>query len=338
MTRYLGDINARARGLRTRLLPTADLEQLARATTLAALQRELAGLGYAPADGPATPASLERVVRQHAARQMAVLDRWCGNDRRATLAVIFEDEDRRSIQTALRGAARGAGSEARMTGLVPTTNLPERALQTLCEQPTPVDVVRMLVLWNHPFGTALVGAASGPHPSLFEMEVELQRAFARRATSHANQGGPQLVEYVEQSVDLMNAWSALLHFVERDRAIVHMTFVEGGRWLTREVFEELMGLKTRRQVEKRLAWVMRRSPLGPIFRSELGELGELEGMALRVQIDWQNRAVRIDPSGPAPVIGFAIELRAEVLNLRRIIWGVALAAPAALIQAELVVA
>jgi len=48
--------------------------------------------------------------------------------------------------------------------------------------------------------------------------------------------------------------------------------------------------------------------------------------------------VRVDPSGAAPIIGFAIELRAEVVNLRGIIWGVALQAPAALIQAEMVVA
>lgn len=338
MAQYLGDLNTRARGLRTHLLPAGDLERLARSASLSALHRELGGLGYAPSDAPATAASLEQAIRRHAARQMALLDRWCGEGRRATLAVIFEDEDRRSIQAILRGAAQGTASEARMTGLVPTTSLPERALQTLCGQPTPADVVRMLVLWNHPFGVALVGASSGPHPSLFDIEVELQRAFARRAAARAHQGGPQLVEYVEQIVDLMNAWSALLHFVERDPSIVDLTFVEGGRWLTRDVFHKLMSLQTRPQVEKRLAWELRKSPLGSIFRGEIDDLADLESVALRAQIDWQNRAVRIDPSGAAPVIGFAMELRAEVRNLRGIIWGVALQAPAALIQAQLVVA
>jgi vacuolar-type H+-ATPase subunit C/Vma6 len=196
----------------------------------------------------------------------------------------------------------------------------------------------MLVLWNHPFGIALVGASGGPHPSLFDMEVELQRAFARRAAAHAQQGGPQLLEYVQQVVDLMNAWSALLHFVERDPSIVDLTFVEGGRWLTRDVFHKLMSLQTRPQVEKRLAWELRKSPLASAFHGEVEDLADLESRALRAQIDWQNRAVRVDPSGAAPVIGFAMELRAEVRNLRGIIWGVALQAPAALIQAQLVVA
>jgi len=147
-----------------------------------------------------------------------------------------------------------------------------------------------------------------------------------------------VVEYVEQVVDVMNTWSALLHFVERDPAIVDMTFVEGGRWITRDVFHKLMPLETRPQVEKRLAWELRRSALGSAFRGDIEDLAQLEGTMLRAQIDWQNRAVRVDPSGAAPIIGFAIELRAEVVNLRRIIWGVALEAPAALIQAEMVVA
>jgi vacuolar-type H+-ATPase subunit C/Vma6 len=282
--------------------------------------------------------SLERAVRRHAADQMGILDRWCIDDRRAALAVILEDEDRRSIQTILRGAQQGTAAEVRMAGLIPTTSLPERALLTLAGQPTPTDVIRMLALWNHPLGVPLVAAASGPHPSLFEIEVELQRAFARRASARAHQGGSQLVEYVEQVVDVMNTWSALLHFVERDPAIVDMTFVEGGRWITRDVFHKLMTLETRPQVEKRLAWELRRSALGSAFQGEIEDLAQLEGTMLRAQIDWQNRAVRVDPSGAAPIIGFAIELRAEVVNLRRIIWGVALEAPAALIQAEMVVA
>ncbi|MBW2551506.1 MAG: V-type ATPase subunit, partial [Deltaproteobacteria bacterium] len=128
MARYLGDINTRARGLRTHLLPASDLERLARATSLFVLQRELSGLGYARSDAPATAMSLEKEIRRHAAGQITILERWCTDDRRTILAVIFEDEDRRSIQAILRGAQQGTATEARMAGLVPTRSLPERAL------------------------------------------------------------------------------------------------------------------------------------------------------------------------------------------------------------------
>jgi vacuolar-type H+-ATPase subunit C/Vma6 len=337
MARYLGDINARARGLRTHLLAASELERLARANNLTALQRELSALGLVRSETPATPASLEQAIRRHTASQMAVLERWCSDGRRATFAVIFEDEERRSIQAILRGAAHGTASDVRMAGLIPTGALTERALRTLSSQPTPADVVRMLVLWSHPFGPPLIGAASKPNPSLFEIEVELARTFARRASAHAHEGGRQLVEYVEQVVDVLNAWSALLHFVERDPSIVDLTFVEGGRWVTREVFIALMSLETLRDVANRLAWELRKSALASAFRGESEDLTELESAVLRAQIEWQNRSVRIDPTGASPVIGFAIELRAELLNLRRIIWGVALRAPGPLIQGEMVI-
>jgi len=338
MARYLGDINARARGLRTHLLTANELERLGRSNSLMTLQRELSALGLVRSDAPATPASLEQAIRRYAAAPMAVLERWCGDARRATLGVIFEDEDRRSIQAILRGATQGTASDVRMAGLLPTGALTEGALRTLSIQPTPADVVRMLVLWGHPFGAPLIGAVSQPNPSLFEIEVELARAFARCASAHAREGGRQLVEYVEQIVDVLNAWSALLHFSESDPSIVELTFIEGGRWLRRDLYVELMGLDTLRDVANRIARELRKSALASAFRGETEDLASLESAVLRAQLAWQKRSVRIDPTGAAPVIGFAIELRTETLNLRRIIWGVALKAPSALIEAEMVVA
>ena len=206
----------------------------------------------------------------------------------------------------------------------------------LAAQPTITDVVRTLVVWNHPLGPPLVPAVTGAHPSLFAVEVELQRAFARRALSRAREGGHHLVTYTQQVIDVMNAWSALLHFVERDAAIVDMAFIEGGRWLGRDAFQRLLQLNTRADVEKELARVFRGSPIAGAFASEVGGLSSLETQILRAQIAWQNRVALTDPGSAAPLLGFALELRAELLNLRRIIWGVALRAPPALVEAEMV--
>jgi vacuolar-type H+-ATPase subunit C/Vma6 len=339
MTRYLGDINTRARGLRTHLLQPQDFEQLARAGNLPALHRELSARGFTRSDAPATPESLEREVRRRAAEQMSVLARWASEGRDAVLAVLLEDEDRRSIQSMLRGAAQGAASESRLSGLVPTKHLSERALRLLATQPTTADVVRMLVLWHHPFGPPLVPAASESHPSLLHLEVALQHAFARRALGRASEGGAQLVDYVQQVIDVMNAWSALLHFPERDSSVADLVFVEGGRWLDRETFEALWSLEHRTDVERRMALELRASPLHAAFEGKPFEnVTELEGAVLQAQIAWQRRSMRLDPAGAAPIIAFALELRAEVLNLQRILWGIALDAPAALIQSELVMA
>jgi vacuolar-type H+-ATPase subunit C/Vma6 len=336
MARYFGDINTRARGLRTHLLRPQDFERLAHAGTLTALHRELSARGFTRSDAPATPASLEREVRRRAAERMAVLARWATDGRDAVLAVILEDEDRRSIQAVVRGAAQGAASETRMSGLVPTSQLSERALRILATQPTPADVVRMLVLWDHPFGPPLASTVAEPHPSLLHVEMALQRAFAKRALDSAPRGGSHLVDYVRQIIDVMNAWSALLHLPERTSELVDLVFVEGGRWLTRETFGELFELESPAAVQRRLAWELRASPLADAFTAEVDNVTELDAAVMRAQIAWQHRCMRLDPASAAPVIAFALELRAEVLNLRRILWGIGLAAPPALIQAELV--
>jgi vacuolar-type H+-ATPase subunit C/Vma6 len=195
----------------------------------------------------------------------------------------------------------------------------------------------MLVLWGHPFGVSLVDAVSRPRPSLFDVEVALQRAFAGRALRSARKAGRHLLDYARQVVDVMNVWSALLHFPESDAAIVDLTFIEGGRLVDRGVFAELLALETFDDVRKRLTQVLGESALAHAFDGEPGDVASLETAVLRAQLAEQSRAARIDPQGPAPLISFALALRAEVLNLRRIIWGISLEAPAALLQAEVVV-
>lgn len=336
MTVYLGDINARARGLRTRLLTTDDLRRLAHARSLFALQRELAALGCIPTDTPSTAAGLGRAIRRRAAELMAIVGRWCADERRPILAIVLDDEDRRSIQSVLRGAEQGAPSDARLEGLVPTIHLSERAIRVLASQPTIADVVRMLVLWNHPFGVPLVDSVSGARPSLFEVEVALQRAFAARALASARKAGRHLVAYARQVVDVMNAWSALLHFPERDPAIVDLTFIEGGAAIDREAFGQLLTVGDFDEVRTRLVSVFRATALQGAFAQGPGEVATLEAAVLRAQIEEQGRAARMNPESPAPLIRFALGLRAEVIDLRRIIWGVSLETPGALLEADLV--
>ncbi|UCH28406.1 MAG: V-type ATPase subunit [Myxococcales bacterium] len=336
MAIYLGDINTRARGLGTRLLEPAELDRLAHARSLFGLRRELSALGVCHADTPATPEGLDRAIRRRAAKLMAILGRWSTEDRDPILAVVLEDEDRRSIQSILRGAEQGAGSEARMSGLLPTTTLSERALRVLASQPTMADVVRMLVLWNHPLGAPLVEAVSADRPSLFEVEVALQQAFAKRALEHARKGGSHLLEYARQVVDVMNIWSVLLHFPERDETIAELSFIEGGQTVDRELFDQLFRSETFADAHRRLARELRESALANAFEGEPRGVASLDAAMLRTQIEHQNRAARVTPESAAPLISFALRLRAEVLNLRRVVWGVALRAPAALIQTEMV--
>lgn len=334
--RFLGDVNARARGLQTHLLQAPMLHRLAEAENLTALGRELQALGFVGASAsPVDPASLELGVRRHAADAMRTLARW-SQERDVALAVIFEDEDRRSIEALLRGAVQGVAAEHRLAGLVPTERLPERLLQALAAQPTVKELVSLLVLSGHPLGRSLVAPAKAKRPSLFDLESELHRAFAARSLENARRSDTHLRGYVRQLIDLLNGWAALLHVRERDASLVDRVFVQGGAQIDRPRFRRLMALPDPTQVRVELANAFKGSSLAAAFRLE--DLSRLETTVLSSQITEQSAHARLDPLGSAPLIAFALRLRAQVLNLRRIIWGVALGAPAPLIEAELVAA
>lgn len=330
MAMFFGDLNTRARGLRTHLLKPVDWDRLAQCSGLVALQRELNALGLAPGSEPATPQALERAVRLHAASQIAVLARWSDRPRREALAVLFEDEDRRSVQAIVRGAEQGVPSDTRLSGLVPTNTLSERALHALATQPTSKGVVRMLARWRHPLAPRLVEAIGTPHPSLLDIELALHRAFAERASKQAKAGGPLLRQYVAQLIDVTNAFSALLHFNEGSTKLAGQLYVPGGEILGPDQLARLLSCQRLSDVENELAALFHRAPLGMAFQESRGDLSRLDLAVLQAQIAWQGRAARIDPECPAPTIGFTAELRQQVFGLQKVIWGVALRAPPAL--------
>ena len=82
---------------------------------------------------------------------------------------------------------------------------------------------------------AAVPAAAAVIPNTWKSQlgIEEQKQLLEDVVQNQPQDGTE-VSVVEQVIDMMNAWSVLLHFVERDPSIVDMTFVEGGRWLTYE--------------------------------------------------------------------------------------------------------
>ena len=172
------DLTARTRGLATHLLAPGQLDGLARAPDFDALSDAFRALGLlVPEGGTVTPEQLELSVRRAAAAKLRTLTRWAGA-RKALLAVVFEDEDRRSLRAMLRGAVHGASAEQRLGGLIPTPALPERALGELARQPTPGAVAALLAAWGSPYGPALLPDAAAVHPDLLALEP-------RATTSHA---------------------------------------------------------------------------------------------------------------------------------------------------------
>lgn len=334
MTVRWEDLNARARGLGTHLLSGPQLNGLTLAPDVAALGESLRRDGYPLEEGAASPASLELALRRMAAARLRLLARWCGA-RAGVLTVWFEDEDRRSLRAMLRGAVQHAAADIRLAGLVPTPALPERALRELANQPTPAAVAALLTAWRNPYGSALLAAASLAQPDLFSLEFLVNRTFALRA-SRAARGSGQLAEYVRETVDIENACTALVLAAEGKDVIPREAFLPGGRQLTLAEFEAACATGTASGAGRRIGAVFADTPLGAAFARASDDPATLEGVVLRVRIGELVRAARVHPLGPAPLLAYALRLRAEILDVQRIIWGVALRVPRAILAHDLV--
>ncbi|MBI4519274.1 MAG: V-type ATPase subunit [Gemmatimonadetes bacterium] len=352
---YWGDLNARARGLSSRLLGRARLEELLGGPDASLLARDVAEIvgpaGETRGAGAPGAAALAEAIRARAGRRLSVLELWAGSRSRA-LCVLLEDEDRRSLRALLRGAVADAPAAARLRGTMPTPRLPERMLRDLAAAPTAAALVALLVSEEHPYGWPLLPLAAGMRPDLFRIELALDHTFAARALAGARAGGRALLAHVRTIVDLDNAFTALLlrgpvADVEPDEC-----FLPGGARLGRDRFVMATSAEDDAEAGRVLAAAFAGTGYASLFR-EVGDQGaigdraprltslvgwpeRLEDAALSVQISEALRMARRDPLGPAPLIAYMLRLRAEVRDLRRIVWGFALGAPSSTVAAGLV--
>jgi vacuolar-type H+-ATPase subunit C/Vma6 len=322
------DLNARARGLGTHLLGRPALETMAQARNLPAIASELESRGYFIEESArSAPAALELAARRANAARFRVLARWAGR-RRETLAVLFEDEDRRSITALVRGAAQRAPAELRLSGLLPTPELPERALEELAAQPSIGSVASLLAAWRHPFAGELLEEATRSEPDLIRIETVLSRAFAARALKAARRAGRRglLCRYVQQVIDIANCWTALLLVDEKDASLPDH-WLPGGRAIRLALAQRAVATRNPGDAARLLATGFAGSSLAAVFEGPAASPGGLELAALAAQIADLRGLARNAPLSPAPLLAYALRLRAEVLDVRRLVWGVSLGAP-----------
>jgi len=334
MSRSWGDLNARARGLGTHLLARRELDALAQLPDLAAIGTALRARGYPLEEGASDPATLELAMRRVAAARLRVIARWSG-PRVAVLTVLFEDEDRRSLRALLRGAVQRAPAEARLAGLIPTPALPERALAQLAALAAPGEIAALLTAWDNPYGSPLLSFARATEPDLFALENTINRTFAARA-SRAARGVSLLAEYAREAIDLENAYAALVLASEGKDVTPKDVMLPGGDRVSITVFEQAASAPDPAAAGRLLATAFAGTSLAPPFAELSRDAGRLEDAVLRARIRRLARASRSAPLGPAPLLAYALRVRAEIVDVQRIVWGRALGVLPAGLASELV--
>lgn len=323
------DLNARARGLGAHFLTRATLEMLAREPDTPALAAALRRQGVLVGTVPEVPGpeEIELALRRWAAAMLGILARWAG-PRSAALPFLFDDEDRRSLRAILRGVMQRAPAERRLAGLIPTPTLPERALEALASAPTAAAVGALLVAWRHPLAAAVAAATAVGHPDLFAVESTVSRAFAMQATRAASRShDPVLRQAVRDIIDLDNARTAMLLASIRRDVEAAEPFLPGGRRVSSAVFHDAVATGESHRAGVILAGAFAGTPSASVFVQRSEDLVALDDELLRCRLRDVARRARCAPVGPLPLLWFGLRLRAQLLDLQRIVWTIALGGP-----------
>ena len=324
------DLVARVRGASTRLLGRDRLLEIGRASDLVQVTAALED-AWGPSSGMAagmTPDQVELAIRRAGARHLATLVRW-GLDRSPFLAPVFLDEDRRSVQSLVRGAAAGAPPAERLSGLVPTPDLPGRALEELARQQYVRGVAALLSAWGHPLGSGLIDIAREPAPDLLRLDVRTSTnyiACASAAVRRAPRGEAtrrELAGFVSDIADLENATTALLLASQPVSVSPETLFLPEGRRVSRATFMAVAQVTDRAWARTLLRRAFGDSSLAEAFT----DTRDLADSALMARTRAAMRHARLFPLGAAPVLAFVLRVRAEVRDLCRIIWRMAAGAP-----------
>lgn len=333
-----GAPNARARGLATHLLDRSALVQAAGAGSWTATLRRLVEQGYVlpTAGAQLSPEEFDRATGELQLARMRLLGRWLGRRRKA-LAILYEDEERRTLRALLRGAAEGASPAARLRGLTPTPGLPQRAIERLARAESPALLADALVRMGHPAGRALAQAAGHSSesalPGLWRLESALSRTFALRATRAARRGGWKVRRFVALLIDIENAGTLLMAQDWGAEVGPDDVFLPGGKILDRRRFGALATLPDRSGVFPALEQAFADTPVASVF---LGGAGGFEARALSALLVWLRGEARRDPLGPGVVLWVIQRIRAEARDLRFLSAAIQLGMPPALVTESLV--
>jgi vacuolar-type H+-ATPase subunit C/Vma6 len=327
------DVNARTRGLASHLLGARRLQDLGNATGVKDLVIRLERAGVHLALDPAllTAPVVEAGLRRDAGRKLLLLDRWCGR-RREILQIIFEEEDHRSLRALLRGAVGAVPPEIRLDGLIPTPALPARALEELAHLEDVRAIGAVLASWNNPYA----GVISRPDhrvTDLFQLEVDLAREFLGRSLAAAHRGDRVLQAYTRLVVDLGNLRSAVVLASASHEQTPDQCFIPGGDRVTLDRYRDAATSGGAAEAVRLLAPVFR--DMGRALLRPFDNPADLEGTIMALLLRETRSAARLLPLSTAPVLVYALNLRFELRHLQRLVWGLALGAPAPAVPAAL---
>jgi vacuolar-type H+-ATPase subunit C/Vma6 len=203
---------------------------------------------------------------------------------------------------------------------MPTPHLPERLLRDLAERSSVREQAALLVAAGHLSGPAVLAAAAGTEPDLFEIELAIARAFAERAVRGARRGGSFLRAHVEDLIDAENSRTAVLLARGASARPAGTAFIPGGRRITAERFARAATAPSPEAAGTALAAVFDGEPEAKALRAHALDPARLDAEMERSLGGRLRRAARQDTLGPAPLLLYLHRLGQQLVALGEIIW------------------
>lgn len=335
-------INARVRGMRSRLLTQAQMEDLLGAPSMPAF---LQGMAATPYGGDLQEAlaryggvrAVDDALARNLQRTTSKILEFADGRPRALIEVLLLRWDLSNLRVIVRGKHAGRSPEEVIGALLPAGTLGEVVLREMAGYPDMGPLAGTLETMEHPFAVAMAEgvAAYAASRDLAALEMRLDRAYVERGLRVAHgRGGDAAVlrEILVNEIDVANVKTALRLASAGDLEEAHRLryFIPGGTILPQDLFLALSAPAAQAQAWKKLrisGFSVRESPTNLVEFERETDLAAAQALAAYY---------RRDPLGLDIVVGYMAMKSAEVANLRLIARGKFMGLPREVLRREMV--
>lgn len=324
-----GYINARMRGMKSRLLDHHALDTLVLQPDLDSLIGELEKTPYrddligSKGRYEGIPA-IESALRTNFVRTFKkVLDFTRMEEADRYIRIFLHRWDVQNIKTIIRGKNIHVTNEEIKSCIVPAGELDEATLTELVRQPDPRAVIDLLATWRIPYAQPLTAAipAFARDGNLSQLETALDRYYyaeALAAVAGRGQNNALIRQVIATEIDVVNIRTVLRMVRDRVEPTEAATFlVAGGRELDERALLRLLGLPSISDVVAALSETRYRF-LTAIPEAAIDEkkISVIERELERYLIREGAGLFRGDPLSVASLIGYFWAKYNEITNIR----------------------
>ncbi len=347
-----GYINARIRGMRSRLLEKPFFEKLLGEqsihTVVTLLQETDYGKHIEEARTLETSeiAAIEEGIRRHLAQTYAGIFGMVGGAPKRLLGILLGRWDVYNIKTVLRGKFSGAPLEEVLKSLVPVCKFKEPLLKEMMKQPDVKAVIDLLITWNSEYSPPLQAKLSdlSATNSLTNMEVALDRFYFERSLQalkgeEDDENSQMVMGFLRSEIDLLNILMAMKivgnQIPPAERGDL---FIKNGLEIKGEDFLSAAASRDNDEVIAKFSNTSYGELLNQATQrsSSLGTVPTVERVMEQSMIQRGAAMFVRNPLSIAPVIGYLWLKFCETVNLRIICRGKVAHMPQSLIREELI--